>query len=83
MLKFIRFIIFVALGLFFLLRNRIDLFPSSNNDENGDSSYPQVCIPHSPPDLDCGDIRHRNFRVVGQDPHRFDGDKDGIGCERR
>ncbi|WP_199305723.1 hypothetical protein [Pseudanabaena sp. FACHB-2040] len=48
-----------------------------------DPSYPGVCIPSPPPDLDCGDISHRNFRVVGSDPHRFDGDKDGIGCETR
>jgi len=46
-----------------------------------DSSYPSVCIPPSPPDLDCSDIRYRNFEVLQPDPHRFDGDKDGIGCE--
>lgn len=46
-------------------------------------SYPDVCIPPPPPDLDWGDIRHRRFRVVGSDPHRFDGDRDGIGCEGR
>lgn len=44
-------------------------------------SYPDVCIPPPPPDLDCGDISYRRFRVVGSDPHRFDGDNDGIGCE--
>src|SRR5690606_37739749 len=44
-------------------------------------SYPTVCIPPAPPDLDCGDIPHRRFQVVGADPHRFDGDHDGIGCE--
>ena len=44
-------------------------------------SYPAVCIPPPPPDLDCGDIEFRRFRVVGSDPHRFDGDDDGIGCE--
>ena len=46
-----------------------------------DSSYPDVCIPAYPPDLDCGEIGYSNFRVVGSDPHGFDGDKDGIGCE--
>jgi len=46
-----------------------------------DSSYPSVCIPPYPPDLDCGEIQYSNFRVVPPDPHRFDGDKDGIGCE--
>lgn len=48
---------------------------------NCDPSYPDVCIPPPPPDLDCGDISHRRFRVVGSDPHRFDGDGNGIGCE--
>lgn len=46
-----------------------------------DPSYPTVCIPRSPPDLDCGDISFRRFRVIGRDPHRFDADNDGIGCE--
>lgn len=44
-------------------------------------SYPGVCIPYPPPDLDCGDIGYRRFTVVGGDPHRFDGDHDGVGCE--
>jgi hypothetical protein len=47
-----------------------------------DSHYPDHCIPAAPPDLDCPDIRYTNFRVVGGDPHRFDADKDGIGCEK-
>jgi len=46
-----------------------------------DSSYPDICIQSPPPDLDCADISYRNFRVVSPDPHNFDGDKDGIGCE--
>lgn len=45
-------------------------------------SYPTVCIPFPPPDLDCADIRHRFFRVLPPDPHNFDGDHDGWGCER-
>jgi hypothetical protein len=45
-------------------------------------SYPTVCIPPAPPDLDCGDISHRHFTVLPPDPHKFDGnDNDGIGCE--
>jgi hypothetical protein len=27
------------------------------------------------------DVPQTNFRVVGADPHRFDGDGDGRGCE--
>jgi micrococcal nuclease len=46
-----------------------------------DVSYPDVCVPPPPPDLDCGDIAFSRFRVVGADPHRFDGDRDGVGCE--
>jgi micrococcal nuclease len=49
--------------------------------ENCDESYPDVCIASYPPDLDCGEIRYANFRVVGSDPHGFDRDNDGIGCE--
>ena len=37
-------------------------------------SYPTVCIPPAPPDLDCADIPYRRFKVIGADPHRFDGD---------
>lgn len=44
-------------------------------------SYPTVCIPPAPPDLDCADIPFRRFPVVGEDPHGFDGDYDGVGCE--
>ena len=48
---------------------------------NCDPHYPDVCIPPPPPDLDCGQISPRMFRVVGGDPHRFDRDSDGWGCE--
>ena len=47
-----------------------------------DPSYPTVCIPPPPPDLDCADIPYRNFRVRPPDPHHFDGGGDGLGCER-
>lgn len=46
-----------------------------------DASYPGVCIPAAPPDLDCGDISPRRFSVLPPDPHGFDGDADGVGCE--
>lgn len=48
---------------------------------NCDASYPGVCIPPAPPDLDCGDIEHRRFEVIAPDPHGFDGNSDGVGCE--
>jgi len=48
---------------------------------NCDPSYPTVCIPPPPPDLDCKDIPYRNFQVLPPDPHHFDGNHDGVGCE--
>jgi PKD repeat protein len=47
-----------------------------------DSSYPDLCIPPPPPDLDCGDDSvPENFQVLPPDPHGFDSDNDGIGCD--
>ena len=43
--------------------------------------YPTVCIPDPSPDLDCGEVGFRNFEVLAGDPHRFDWNKDGVGCE--
>ncbi len=47
-----------------------------------DPAYPTICIPAGSYDLDCPEIPYRRFPVPGVDPHRFDGDNDGIGCER-
>ena len=44
-------------------------------------SYPDVCIPLPPPDLNCKNISYRRFRVLSPDPHGFDNDKNGLGCE--
>ncbi len=46
-----------------------------------DPSYPDVCIPPAPPYLDCRDVADRRFRVLPPDPHDFDGNHDGVGCE--
>ena len=46
-----------------------------------DPSYPGVCIPPYPPDLDCADVPYTDFTVRPPDPHGFDGDGDGYGCE--
>lgn len=54
----------------------------NSQTEKCSPSYPGVCIAPGPPDLDCKDISYRRFQVLSPDPHRFDGDKDGIGCER-
>jgi len=56
--------------------------PKSNN--KCDSNY-QGCIPQYPPDLDCTEIKKMGLapiRVIGVDVHRFDGDGDGIGCDK-
>jgi hypothetical protein len=44
-------------------------------------SYPDFCIPPPPPDLDCPDIDEQDFTVRGSDPHRLDGNDNGVGCE--
>jgi hypothetical protein len=47
-----------------------------------DASYPDVCIPSPPPELSCDDEGiPENFEVSGSDPHGFDADNDGRGCE--
>ena len=48
---------------------------------NCSPAYPNVCIPEPEPDLDCGEISYRRFKVLPPDPHGFDSDGDGIGCE--
>jgi hypothetical protein len=48
---------------------------------NCDPAYPTVCIPPPPPDLDCSEIPYRNFKVLPPDPHNFDGNGNGVGCE--
>jgi hypothetical protein len=49
------------------------------------ASYPTVCIPLPPPRLKCTDIPYSNFLVRWDvprpDPHHFDRDRDGVGCE--
>ena len=55
--------------------------PTVAKSGNCDPSYPTVCIPPPPPDLNCKDIPYRRFKVLPPDPHKFDSDKDGIGCE--
>lgn len=56
--------------------------PTPAKENRCDPSYPSVCIQPPPPDLDCGDIKFSNFKVLPPDPHNFDGDNDGIGCEK-
>ena len=58
------------------------LAPATPAEVECDPAYPDVCIPSPPPDRDCGEIAYTNFTILAPDPHRFDGDKDGVGCER-
>jgi endonuclease YncB( thermonuclease family) len=46
-----------------------------------DPSYPGVCVPPYPPDLDCSQLSISRFRTSGTDPHDFDTDGDGVACE--
>jgi len=48
-----------------------------------DPSYPTLCLPPSPPDLNCGaDVGFaRHFTTLSPDPHKLDRDKDGYGCD--
>ncbi len=55
--------------------------PPPPTSGNCDPSYPGVCIPPYPPDLDCKDVDAGNFAVRPPDDHGFDGDGDGYGCE--
>lgn len=51
-------------------------------EKSCDPSYPTVCIAPYPPDLNCIDISYSNFQVFAPDPHGFDADFDGVGCEK-
>ncbi len=55
--------------------------PIPSSTPNCHASYPTVCIPPPPPDLDCTEVPYDDFVVLPPDPHRFDGDHDGVGCE--
>lgn len=56
-------------------------YVGASSDGNCDPSYPEVCIASPPPDLDCDEVPYNNIQVIGSDPHGFDREGDGIGCE--
>jgi hypothetical protein len=55
------------------------LTPAPQPKSNCDPNY-NPCVPNVSYDLDCADIGF-SVTVVGSDPHRFDRDGDGYGCE--
>lgn len=61
-----------------------DSFPRSTSPRRPfecDPAYPSLCIPPSPPDLDCEDIGESGFIALHPDPHRLDGDGNGVACK--
>jgi hypothetical protein len=73
------------LGDFFLLGTRVPgvrVTPVYDLDANCERGYPFECIPKYPPKLECKDIPYRKFIVQSPDPHGFDPDGNGFGCEK-
>lgn len=54
--------------------------PESSSSSACDSNYQGTCVPVVSYDLNCDDIGG-SVTVVGSDPHGFDADGDGSGCE--
>lgn len=56
--------------------------PATSEGAGGacDPDYSGACVPPYPPDVDCADIG-TTIHAVGSDPHRLDGDRDGVACE--
>lgn len=54
--------------------------PEVDNASGCDPNYSGTCVPQVSYDLNCDDIGG-SVTVVGSDPHGFDGDGDGSGCE--
>jgi uncharacterized protein YraI len=53
-------------------------------DTDCDASYPDLCIPPAPPYLNCDyvySLGMSHITVYAPDPHGFDGNGDGVGCE--
>jgi hypothetical protein len=67
--------------------HQFNVFKYDDDDDAGElrAFRSDVCIAPLPADLDCSQIPYGNFRVIyavpQPDPHNFDGDRDGIGCE--
>ena len=71
------------------------LLAAEPDRSNCEPAYPDICIDlafyQEGTDLSCEDVGHVNFVVTWEDkknpeypyndPHGFDRDKDGLGCE--
>lgn len=57
--------------------------PTDATQGNDDciSSYPDICIPSLLPNLNCGVISDKRFKVLLTDPHGLGYDGEGKGCE--
>jgi Flp pilus assembly pilin Flp len=83
----------VAIAALLFLAGGVDTLFSRASNPTGpfeppvaacEASYPNVCVPPPPPDLDCADLEARGIplpvKVIGSDPHNLDPDHDGLGC---
>ena len=61
------------------------IYPNSERNlgyRNGcDSNYVGACVPITDRNLNCSDIKVKNFFVVGSDKHYLDGNNNGVCCE--
>ncbi|MEO1132257.1 MAG: hypothetical protein AAFX40_06055 [Cyanobacteria bacterium J06639_1] len=58
--------------------------PQANPSCHTHASYPDICFFLTPPagnTVNCEKIGGNRFVVLSPDTYRFDGDRDGIGCE--
>ena len=63
----------------------VTILPGGGYAKGCEPSYPTVCIPFTPPDLDCADFLPLkdfpvNYNVPNPDPHHLDGNHDGVAC---
>ncbi len=76
----LRILLLNILAVIWLYPNQVYSQPG-NQTGNCDPAYPSVCIASPPPDLNCPDVPDTDFKVLPPDPHGFDQEGDGIGCE--
>jgi hypothetical protein len=70
----------LTVGVIWLSHNLI-YSQTVNQTGKCDPAYPDVCIQSPPPDLNCTDVPDKGFKVLPPDPHGFDHNGNGSGCE--